>query len=129
VPDISAWGAPVELGYPDFSIPETTPPPPDTSTSLRGAAGAEATPRHTEPTPRTETFSPDMMRILGGVLADQNPNLGPLMGLLGGEKPDIMSLLPLLMQVMNTKKPAAAETPADTAPASSKTVNLARYMQ
>ena len=40
-----------------------------------------------------------LLGILGSQAAESNPEIGTIMGLLNGEKPDIISLLPLLMSL------------------------------
>ena len=48
-------------------------------------------------------------KILLGLLGDSNPGLSSVMGLLNGDKPDIMSLLPLLMQLGKKEEKPPAE--------------------
>ncbi|MDR0461854.1 MAG: hypothetical protein LBG88_00780 [Christensenellaceae bacterium] len=71
-------------------------------------------PKATEPAPAPTAmseasgggFSPEMLM---GLLGDQNPMMSTMMSIISGEKPDMMSLLPLFMQ-LNTKKESAPQT-------------------
>jgi len=55
-----------------------------------------------------------LLNLLGSQMADQNPSLAPLLGLLNGEKPDILSLLPLLLPLLTAKKTREPEPPNKT---------------
>jgi len=78
-------------------------------------------------------------KLLLNLLGSQNPNLAPVMGLLNGEKPDIMSLLPLFMQLNANKasdkttekvdeiRPTKEAAPAPPPHKIDKTINLEDY--
>jgi len=72
-------------------------------------------------------------KLLLSLLGSGNPQLAPVMGLLNGEKPDIMSLLPTLLPLltqMSAKKSTAPPAPTKEAtppPPLEKTISLADY--
>ena len=45
-----------------------------------------------------------LLGLLGNQMSDSNPGMGAILGMLNGEKPDMMSLLPLIMQMGAQKK-------------------------
>ena len=82
------------------------------------------------------TFDPSLLLgILGSQVAEQTPALSPLLGLLGGEKPDILSFLPLLLPLLTAKKTAQPEQsvgdtehpPPEPPPQPDKTIHLENY--
>jgi len=136
--DINAWLSPPDLTPAEFPAVKVTPAAEDRPQG-RGPAQAVRVPQPTEsneerlsrPAEATNarensTLDPKLLlSLLGPQLAEQNPAMSPLLGLLNGEKPDMLSLLPLLMQ-LNTKKP---EPQKETPPKEgvTKTINLNDY--
>jgi hypothetical protein len=77
--------------------------------------------RYTDNEPQKNGLDPKiLLSLFGSQLADSNPSIAPLLGVMNGEKPDIMSLLPLIMQ-LNKKK----DTPPPNKAA--ETINLNDY--
>jgi len=76
-----------------------------------------------EPEPVSSSFDPTILLNLLGGMGDQSSSIAPLLGLLSGEKPDMMSLLPMLLPLLTAKK----ATPQEPPPKVNKTINLENY--
>jgi len=67
-----------------------------------------------------------LLNLLGEHMAESNPQLGLILKLINGEKPDMLSMLPIFMQFINKKEepkqeekqeekkePVVADSPVD----------------
>lgn len=128
---VEDWVTPTQLGEADFKTappsrdsqkPES-PKSPDADDSPFSKGGTESkeeknNSRIFDSPPHSENFSDSksdndsgggfdpkmLLGLLGNSMADENPMLGTMLGLLNGEKPDMISMLPLLMSMMNKKE-------------------------
>ena len=77
----------------------------DNSSPWRGGTseasdGVVNTPRESE---KSGFDSKLLLSLLGNQMADTNPAMGALLNMLNGEKPDMMSFLPLMLTMLNKK--------------------------
>ena len=90
------------------------------STPLRGVRGAPQDsqedigekPLRQPETPTNSGFDPKLLLgLLGDQMGQSNPSMSVLMNLLNGGKPDLLSLLPLLLQILPKKTPPQEKEP------------------
>ena len=106
---INEWQSPAGLTEAAFSPPiidaPSIPPPEEPEYSVPKDSGS------------TGGIDPKLLLGLLGGQTEQNPTMSMLMNLLGGEKPDMLSLLPLVLPLLQKKEkvpethPPVPETP------------------
>jgi len=111
------WTVPQELDVPSYASAQDVAP-------QDGKMRIEEPPPEAKHKPDEVNNSGLDMGLLLNLLGSQNPNIAPIIGLLNGDKPDIMALLPLLTQLGQKKTSTESETPKPFEP---KVTNLDEY--
>ena len=97
--NIKDWATPAGLTPAVFGTPEFNTPKPDDTASAQQ-------PENKEQNDAPFDTKKLMLGLLGDQLSQSNPAMGTVLGLLNGEKPDMLSLLPLIMNMTKKKAPA-----------------------
>ena len=115
---VSEWQQPHDLEPPKFE--GVTPRPACNCTGSADAGNKKEPPPQEAASEAGSGLDIGTLLPLLGAMGGGDNNLSPLLGLLNGEKPDIMSLVPLLTSLIAKKEPAPK-------PAPERTINLEDY--